>query len=217
MPNTKTVMVVSQKGGVGKSTIAEEIAYSLDRTSTPYNYYDLDGQGGSVHGTVERDDAVVQIVDTPAGLDDATLASLPEADFVVVACKPTPRDVAPLERTLSIVEDAGLPYLVVVTHSDPRHRLTREFMEDYIVDRVGAGNVVTLPLSQMYPQADMAERSVVEYARRHTAAASTLAMVDTVRARVGLPPERPEKELHARQAPASTSLVYKQLADNSRR
>lgn len=34
-----TVLVISQKGGVGKSTLANEIAFSLDRTQTPYSFF----------------------------------------------------------------------------------------------------------------------------------------------------------------------------------
>lgn len=42
----KTILVCNQKGGVGKSLCADELAFSFERTGTPVSFYDLDAQGG---------------------------------------------------------------------------------------------------------------------------------------------------------------------------
>ena len=38
----KTVLVCNQKGGVGKTLIADELAFALERDGIPYNFIDLE-------------------------------------------------------------------------------------------------------------------------------------------------------------------------------
>lgn len=56
------------KGGVGKSLIADELAFSLERSGIPYSFYDLCGQGGTIHKTNKNPKAKVAIVDTAGGI-----------------------------------------------------------------------------------------------------------------------------------------------------
>ena len=63
----KTIFVCNQKGGVGKSLVADEIAFSFERFGIPMSFYDLDAQGGTLHGTHEVDGAEVAVVDTSGG------------------------------------------------------------------------------------------------------------------------------------------------------
>lgn len=53
----KTILVCNQKGGVGKSLCADEIAFSFERSGIPVSFYDLDTQGGTLHETHEADGA----------------------------------------------------------------------------------------------------------------------------------------------------------------
>ena len=50
----KTILVCNQKGGVGKSLVADEIAFSFERSGIPVSFYDLDTQGGTLHKTHVR-------------------------------------------------------------------------------------------------------------------------------------------------------------------
>ena len=43
------ILVCNQKGGVGKSLIADELAFSFERSGVPVSFIDLDAQGGTVH------------------------------------------------------------------------------------------------------------------------------------------------------------------------
>lgn len=52
----KTILVCNQKGGVGKSLVADEIAFSFERSGIPVSFYDLDAQGG----TLPQSEAFVQ-------------------------------------------------------------------------------------------------------------------------------------------------------------
>lgn len=49
----KTILVCNQKGGVGKSLVADEIAFSFERSGISVSFYDLDAQGGILHCTHE--------------------------------------------------------------------------------------------------------------------------------------------------------------------
>ena len=85
----KTILVCNQKGGVGKSLVADEIAFSFERSGIPVSFYDLDAQGGTLHRTHEADGAQVAVVDTPGALQEALSEWLKEADVVVIP--PAPR------------------------------------------------------------------------------------------------------------------------------
>ena len=67
----KTILVCNQKSGVGKSLVADEIAFSFERSGIPVSFYDLDAQGGTLHQTNEVKDAEVAVVDTPGALQEA--------------------------------------------------------------------------------------------------------------------------------------------------
>ena len=100
----KTILICNQKGGVGKTLIADELAFSLERDLIPYSFYDLDNQGSAIHKTVNNPDAEVQVVDTPGALQENLLEWINEADFIIVPTMMSNRDTAPLERMINILE-----------------------------------------------------------------------------------------------------------------
>ena len=50
----KNILICNQKGGVGKSLIADELAFSFERSQIPLSFFDLDRQGGTIHQTAQR-------------------------------------------------------------------------------------------------------------------------------------------------------------------
>ena len=64
----KIILVYSEKGGVGKSTIAGIIMDSFERTGISFSFFDLDGQGASARMTTEIEDPEVIVIDTPGSL-----------------------------------------------------------------------------------------------------------------------------------------------------
>lgn len=100
----KTVLICNQKGGVGKTLIADELAFALERDKIPFNFYDLDDQGSAIHQTIEDPDAVVQIVDTAGALQADLIKWIEDADFIIVPTMMSNRDAAPLERMISILD-----------------------------------------------------------------------------------------------------------------
>lgn len=103
----KTILVCNQKGGVGKSLVADEIAFSFERSGIPVSFYDLDTQGGTLHKTHEEDGAQVAVVDTPAALQEGLADWLKEADVVVIPTRTTSRDIEPLMRMRKAVFKNG--------------------------------------------------------------------------------------------------------------
>ena len=126
----KTVLIANQKGGVGKTLIADELCFSLERDKIPFNFYDLDNQGSAIHETTENPDAVIQVVDTAGELTVKLTGWIEEADFIIVPTMMSNRDLAPLERMIGILQpwiDKGKPVLFVFNRWD-RFNITKEFI-----------------------------------------------------------------------------------------
>ena len=175
----KTILVCNQKGGVGKSLVADEIAFSFERSGIPVSFYDLDAQGGTLHRTQEADGAEVAVVDTPGALQEALSEWLREADVVVIPTRTTSRDIEPLMRMRKAVFKHSRAKIVYVMTGWNRFKACRDFMEWF-------GGLAG---DQTFVQAGAAGVSVVQFDRRGKAARATRAMVDTVREAAGFPRE----------------------------
>ena len=161
----KTLLVCNQKGGVGKSLVADEIAFSFERSGIPVSFYDLDTQGGTLHKPHEADGAQVAVVDTPGALQEALSDWLKEADVVVIPTRTTSRDIEPLMRMRKAVFKNGRAKIVYVMNGWNRFKASRDFMGGSRVWRA----------TRRWP--------------RGKAAKATLALVDTVREAAGFPKE----------------------------
>lgn len=63
------ILLVNQKGGVGKTTFADEIAWGLERRGHKVGFGNLDPQGGANHEKNLLDDEnAVNVIDTPGFL-----------------------------------------------------------------------------------------------------------------------------------------------------
>ena len=167
----KTILVCNQKGGVGKSLVADEIAFSFERSGIPVSFYDLDAQGGTLHRTREADG--VQPWWTRRGaLQEALSEWLKEADVVVIPTRTTSRDIEPLMRMRKAVFKHSRAKIVYVMNGWNRFKASRDFME-WFEGLAGDQTVVTLPQSEAFVQAGAAGVSVVEFDRRGKAARAT--------------------------------------------
>lgn len=126
----KTILICNQKGGVGKTLLADEIAFALERDGIPYSFFDLDDQGSAIHKTTENQDAEVQVVDTPGALQENLLKWIVEADMIIVPTMMSNRDTAPLERMIKILEpyEKQKPILYVFNKWN-RFKITKQFIE----------------------------------------------------------------------------------------
>lgn len=184
----KNILVCNQKGGVGKSLISDELAFSFERSGIPISFYDLDSQGGTIHRSREREDAQVGIIDTPGVLQQRLKDWIAEADMIIIPTRTTSRDIEPLQRMQKAVRGVDGPILYVLNGWN-RWRASRDFLE-WFRGTVGDALICKLPQSEQFVQAGAAGVSIVEHARRGPAVRATLELCNAVRKLVGFSAEK---------------------------
>ena len=182
----KTIAVVCEKGGTGKSVIASELYESYVRQGLCTSLYSLDGQYSDTSRSKKVDDAQVAVVDTPGVLTDNLKDIVEGADVVVIPVRPTPNDIEPFTRTVSIVAKNTNAPVVIVVNGTNRFRMCASFME-WLGKKPWAKNVVTVPQSEAIVQAQGLHKSVVQVDRHGMAAEAVRKMCRTVSALAGLP------------------------------
>ncbi len=190
MTALKNILICNQKGGVGKSLIADELAFSFERSGIPVSFYDLDSQGGTIHTSREPADARAAVIDTPGALRTQMRDWLAGADVIVIPTRTTSRDIEPLLRMRMAVQAAGRSDRVLyVFNAWNRWRASSDFLDWF---RTACGDVplCTLPQSEQFVRAGAAGVSVVEYARRGAAVRATVALCGAVRTMAGFPVEK---------------------------
>ena len=161
----KKILVANQKGGVGKSMTADELAFWFERNGVPTAFLDLDSQGGTVHKTDRNPNAAVAVIDTPGALQPQLKDWIRDADVIVIPTKTTSRDIEPLQRMSKAVAGSGKP-VVFVMNGWTRYRASRDFLEWFRTNLGEGMYVYKIPQSEQIIQAAAAGMSVVEYARR---------------------------------------------------
>ncbi len=178
----KNVLVLNQKGGVGKTTVCEEMVASLMRTETPFCFYNLDPQGGCCYEQHEDDNAEVVVVDTPGVFSDQTVEWVRNADVLVVPVKASGKDLPVFRRMIDLIfankkKDAKV---IVVINQWTRYRASRDFYE-WLLD-YGKDFIVTkLPQSELFQQASSCGVALTEYAPKSNVAKGVMIAVNLIR------------------------------------
>ena len=134
----KTIAVVSQKGGVGKTTLALHLAVAWATAGRNTAVLDLDPQASAAKWSDRREAEMpvvlsahasrlehemqrvrdtggdVLILDTAPHLDSATLTAAKAADLVLVPCRPAILDLEAVTNTLDLIQTTGKPTVVVL-------------------------------------------------------------------------------------------------------
>jgi chromosome partitioning protein len=146
----KTIAVISQKGGSGKSTISVHLAVAAQIGGLRVAIVDLDPQATArkwgdkreapepevVGDHAERLPQLVEaaaangadllIIDTAPNADRASLAAARAADLVLIPCRPAAFDLDAIEATRDLAEIAKKPAWVVLNSAPIRSAITEE-------------------------------------------------------------------------------------------
>ena len=125
----KTIVFVSEKGGVGKTRLSDELYYFYKRHNIPVSLYSFDGQYKNRTVDKKADDPAVAVVDMPGRLmDDKTVQTIKLSDLVIIPTRPTAGNIEAFTRTIKIVKvNVTCPILLVVNAGN-RFTATQSFM-----------------------------------------------------------------------------------------
>jgi chromosome partitioning protein len=139
----KTIALVAQKGGAGKTTLALSLAVAaekagaisviidLDPQATACNWGDrrqadapviVDAQPARLQNALEKAQEAgvdLAIIDTPPRSEQATMAAAKAADLVVIPCRPQIYDLETIPNAKELIALAGGPPILVVLNAVP--------------------------------------------------------------------------------------------------
>jgi len=147
----RTLVVASQKGGVGKTTIAGHLGVMAEAQGAgPVALIDTDPQGSLASWWNERQAEVpafaavdidnlqdhlkqlekagvrLAIIDTPPAVTDTIRMVLAVADLVLIPTRPSPHDLRAVGSTVELAESAGKRMVFVINGAAQRARITGE-------------------------------------------------------------------------------------------
>ena len=149
----KTIAILSQKGGTGKTTIAVHIAVAAERDGITTAVIDLDPQASASAWKDLRDGdtptvisaqasrltqilnaardagAGLVILDTAPHSESAALAAARISDFVLIPCRPAIFDLRAIANTIDIVGIAKKPAAILFNAAPPRGNATEQAQE----------------------------------------------------------------------------------------
>ena len=191
----KIVVFVSEKGGVGKTRLSDELYYYYTRQNVPVSLYSFDGQYKNRNNDKKVDNPEVAVVDTPGRImDDKTIQTIQGADVVVIPTRLTGGNIESFTRTVSLVkENTDCPINVAVNGIN-RFTASASFMgwmQKYR-QKETLDAVLTIPQSEYIVQAENYSCSVNDINRRSAAAQAVNALCDRTSELAGLPVEKRE-------------------------
>lgn len=146
----KTLSILSQKGGAGKTTLAIHLAVEAERNMHQTALIDIDPQSSASNWGDSREEEIpavvssqasrlqkvleaadtagakLAIIDTAPHSESASLAAARNADFILIPCRPSILDLRAIENTIDLVKIADKPACIVLNSVPPRGNLAGE-------------------------------------------------------------------------------------------
>lgn len=189
----KTIVFVSEKGGVGKTRLSDELYFYYTRQGVPASLYSFDGQYKNRNTDKKVANPDVAIVDTPGRImDTKTTQTIEGADMVVVPVRPTGGNIEAFTRTIALVKDhVNCPVMIVVNGAN-RFSATTSFMEwlEKFRTKEKLDAIMVIPQSEVLVQAENYRCSVNEINRTSPATQAVNALCDKISVLTGLPVEK---------------------------
>jgi chromosome partitioning protein len=161
----KIIAIISQKGGVGKTTLATALAVAAESDGRSTAIFDLDPQasaafwkdtrGESAPAVVAVPPARLQhvlkaareggcafaIIDAPPFAKDIAFEAAQHADFILIPTRPAVLDVMAMTKTLELVRHYAKPSAVVLTFCPTQGREVRD--TEAAIQQLGA-NIIPI-------------------------------------------------------------------------
>jgi chromosome partitioning protein len=148
----KTISILSQKGGAGKTTLATHLAVAAQVDGAPSSIIDLDPQAtarkwwgrrrsepmvtsdhaellGPLIEAARVKKSSLLVIDTAPNADRASLIAAKIADLILIPCRPATFDLDAIHATLQLAAFANKPAYVVINAAPIRSRVTQEAQE----------------------------------------------------------------------------------------
>jgi chromosome partitioning protein len=160
----KTIAIISQKGGAGKTTMALNLAVVAEQGNKSTAIIDLDPQASAmgwgdhrkadhpavisaqsarlsqVLAAASKAGAALAIIDTAPHSESAALAAARSADLILIPCRPAILDLRAIHSTIDLAKLAGKKAAVVLNSVPPRGALG-----DGAVEAIGVYGVDVCP------------------------------------------------------------------------
>lgn len=196
----QTIVIVSQKGGTGKTTLAIHLAVAAERKRLRSVIIDIDPQASATAWKDLREaegpaveslqparlaaalkaaagaGAKLAFIDTPARSENAALEAIRTADLALIPCRPGFFDTAAMSFTANLLKLAGKPGFVVFSQVPVRGAsLVAEVTEALDTYGLTAAPAV-IQQRAAYSHAIPGGQSAQEYEPKGKAAAETAAL-----------------------------------------
>jgi chromosome partitioning protein len=164
-----TILVANQKGGVGKTTIADELSFAFERLGHKVCFQNLDPQGGVIHNPSIPDDEDFRVVDTPGVLTEKFHLWCRESDIIIMPTTASMLDLVPLQRCYELATGSKTKAAIgfVVNNYDPRRTVDRQFMK--FLSNASMDVWGTIPTATAIRQAQARRTSVAELSKNSPA------------------------------------------------
>jgi chromosome partitioning protein len=190
----KTIVITSQKGGSGKTTLAAHLAVEAERAGdAPAWLIDTDEQGTLSQWHERREAETPQraempfarlsvglanmaersaaycFIDTAPTISDQSASLIGLADLVLIPVRPSPADLWAVAETVTLVKNAGKPFLFVLTQAKSQATITAQTVaalsqhgrvaQAFIADRVPYAGAMTggRTAPELFPKSAAAE------------------------------------------------------------
>src|SRR5689334_5357566 len=152
----KTIAIISQKGGAGKTTLAVHLATAATEVGHTAAVIDLDPQATAAGWSDRRETLAPEVIsgqaarlpsllktasdngagflvlDTAPNADQTASLAARIADLVLIPCRPAAFDLEAIETTLLLAKAADKPAYVVLNAVPPRSGIGKEAAEGLV-------------------------------------------------------------------------------------
>lgn len=205
----KTLVIVSQKGGAGKTTLAVNLAAAAEIAGLPTVLIDLDPQGSSrvwaeqrggnapevlsdhpkqlpsLIAKAEQAGAGLVIVDTAPNADQSALIAARAADLIVIPCRPSVYDLAAILASVDLTEIAKKMYVAVINAAPVQGDVATDATHNLEQQGIVVSPVIVHQRAA-FPNAAIIGRGAQEYEPRGKAAFEIACLFNDLAVRVGL-------------------------------